>query len=386
MSEKTLSENIMQSLIDPINLSARFEQAFGTQPRIFVGPGRINIIGEHVDYCGGMVMPAAIDLACYVACAPNQLGSLRVESGFGSAHIGLEHFTRHGDWRDYVAGVAFALIEAGETISGHDLMIAADVPIGAGVSSSAALEIAVGLALTGGTVSGARLAQIAQRAENHFVGMNCGIMDQFASANGVAGRALWLDCASLNFETLRVPDEACFLILDSGVKHAHVGGGYASRRADCEAAARTLGVGLLCEIEDVEALSILEGNPLKRARHVVTEIARTKAARAALGLGDLAAVGELMNQSHASLSTNMEVSTPELDHLASLAQKTQGIYGARMMGGGFGGSVIALADRASAEAAQRTIVAAYSLKLGRPAESFVVQLAQGGHEMAELVA
>lgn len=371
----------MTDFVDPINLSARFEDTFGARPRIFVGPGRINIIGEHVDYCGGMVMPAAIDRACYVAALPNDRVLLRVKSDFGTADIPLDAFVKHGDWRDYVAGMAFALLEAGISISGHDLVIASDVPIGAGVSSSAALEVAVGLALTGGSVTGARLAQIAQRAENHFVGMNCGIMDQFASANGVSGHALLLDCSSLAYQTLSVPANACFLLVDSGVKHEHVGGGYASRRADCESAAQTLGVALLCDVDDVAALSLLNGNVLKRARHVVGEIARTKAACNALAVGNLILLGTLMNQSHESLSFDMEVSTPQVDALAAIAQKTEGVYGARMMGGGFGGSVIALVDKDQVETVQASIVASYARVLGQKPESFVVILARGAHEL-----
>jgi galactokinase len=371
----------MNARVDPVNLSARFVKAFGVVPRIFVGPGRINIIGEHVDYCGGMVMPAAIDRACYVAVAPNDLGVLTVQSDFGDADIDLNTFVQHGDWRDYVAGMAFALMEAGEAITGHNLIIQSDVPIGAGVSSSAALEVAVGLALKGGRVGGPRLAQIAQRAENHFVGMKCGIMDQFASANGVADHALLLDCASLDFQTLAVPPDACFLLVDSGVKHEHVGGEYAARRADCEAAAVALGVGLLSEVSDRSALEVLSGNQLKRARHVVSEIARTRAACRALETGDLIALGTLMNQSHVSLSMDMQVSTLEVDQLATIAQNTKGVYGARMMGGGFGGSVIALVDREQAAVAQEAIVSAYATIIGRQTDSFVAQLAQGAREL-----
>ncbi len=370
----------MTAFVNPIDLSARFMKAFGVMPRIFVGPGRINIIGEHVDYCGGMVMPAAIDRACYVAVAPNDLGIMRVHSDFGQAEIALDRFVKSGDWQDYVAGMAFALMEAGETVTGHDLIIQSDVPIGAGVSSSAALEVSVGLALTGGDVGGPRLAQIAQRSENHFVGMNCGIMDQFASANGVADHALLLDCESLAYEKLNVPSGACFLLVDSGVKHSHVSGGYASRRADCEAAAATLGVKLLCDIVDMSALTGLAGNTLKRARHVVSEIARTRAARQALAAGDLVTLGALMNQSHTSLSVDMEVSTPEVDILAAIIQSISGVYGARMMGGGFGGSVIALVDQAQVETAQAQIMDHYSKHLGRLPDSFIAKLAQGAHE------
>jgi galactokinase len=371
----------MNALVDPLNLSAAFAKAFGSTPRIFCGPGRINIIGEHVDYCGGMVMPAAIDRACYVAIAPNDVGHLRVRSAFGEAEIDLGTFTQHKDWRDYVAGMAFAVTENYGPIGGFDVMIQSDVPIGAGVSSSAALEVALGLAFTGGALTGARLAQIAQYAENHFAGMQCGIMDQFASANGIKDHALLLDCDSLAFEALAIPDTARFLLVDSGVKHAHVGGGYESRRRDCETAATQLSVKLLCDVESVDALAPLSGNPLKRARHVVSEIARTKAAKNAFLTGDLAGLGALMNQSHVSLSTDMEVSTPEVDRLASIAQETAGVYGARMMGGGFGGSVIALVDADQVDAATRAICTAYGQELGRMPDAFVARLAQGGHEI-----
>jgi galactokinase len=370
--------------VDPIDLSLRFEKAFGTNPRIFVGPGRINIIGEHVDHCGGMVMPAAIDRACYVAIAPNDLNLLRVQSEFGKADIALDSFVKCGDWRDYVAGMAFALIEDGITVTGHDLMIESDVPVGVGVSSSAAIEVGVGLALTEGAISGPRLAVIAQRAENKYVGMKCGIMDQFASANGVAGNALLLDCTSLAFQTVELPPNACFLLVDSGVKHSHVGGGYDSRQEDCVTAAATLGVELLCEIEDAQQLSVLRGNPLKRATHVISEIARTKAACDALLSADLDELGNLMNQSHASLSTNMEVSTPEVDRLAEIAQATAGVYGARMMGGGFGGSVIALVDPEQVDAAQTEIVQAYGAVLGRAPDAFIARLARGAYEVTGL--
>lgn len=371
----------MTQAIDPINLSARFEQAYGTCPRIFVGPGRINIIGEHVDYCGGMVMPAAIDRACYVAAAPNGLRVLRVESDFGSARIDLDNFVAKADWRDYVAGMAFALIEAGHPVFGHDLIIHSNVPVGAGVSSSAALEVAVGLALSGNTVTGPSLALIAQRAENHFVGMKCGIMDQFASANGIAGHALLLNCSSLQFQPLKLPEQACFLLIDSGVKHTHLTGDYAARRQDCETAATILGVEQLSEIVDQSLLGALTGKTLMRARHVVSEIARTNAAQLALERGDLTTLGALMNQSHASLSADMEVSTVEVDCLAAIAQATTGVYGARMMGGGFGGSVIALVNPTQLAQAREKIVATYSAFLGTQAEAFDVRLARGAHEV-----
>jgi galactokinase len=371
----------MMPEINAVKLADQFENQFGRVPRIFVGPGRINIIGEHVDYCGGLVMPAAIDRACYVACAPNGTQTLSVISDFGTAIVTLDQFHRRGDWRDYVAGMAFALRDAGYDVVGHDVIITSNVPIGAGVSSSAALEVALGLALTGGACRGPQLAQIAQRAENHYVGMACGIMDQFASANGVQDRALLLNCETLAFDVLPIDPRVCFLLVDSGVKHAHVEGSYAARRADCETAAQLLGVKLLSEIADLRALQPLTGNVKKRAQHVVSEIARTHQAHDAIKRGDMAAVGALMNQSHTSLSTKMEVSTPEVDQLATIAQATAHVYGARMMGGGFGGSVICLVDIDHVETARETIVSAYGAVLGRRPDAFVTKLAQGAHEV-----
>ncbi|WP_108984870.1 galactokinase [Candidatus Phycosocius bacilliformis] len=366
----------------PSNIvQTRFKDAFAGTPRLFRAPGRINIIGEHVDYAGGKVMPAAIDFACWVAARPNGQNRLRVISDLGDGELPLDMFERHGDWRDYVAGMAFALRDAGHPVVGHDLAIASDVPMGAGVSSSAALEVAVGLALTGGAVTGKQLAVVAQAAENHYVGMACGIMDQFASACGVEGHALVLDCSSLHARPIAMPDTACFLIVDSGVKHRHTSGGYASRRADCETAAKALGVSLLAEIASVDALAGLSGNPLKRARHVVSEIARTSAAEQALATSDLAHLGQLLNQSHASLSSDMEVSTPEVDRLTAIAQATPGVYGARMMGGGFGGSIIALAAPSAAEAALDAILTTYAQDLGHRPGAFVVRAAAGAGEV-----
>ena len=360
---------------------ARFKDAFGGTPRLFRAPGRINIIGEHVDYAGGKVMPAAIDFACWVAAYPNGLDVLRVSSDLGQGELPLDHFVKQGDWRDYIAGVAFALRDAGYVVQGYDLAIASDVPMGAGVSSSAALEVAVGLALSGGAVTGKDLALIAQAAENTYVGMACGIMDQFASACGVEGHALMLDCATLAYQPIPLPTTACFLIIDSGVKHQHTSGGYASRRADCEAAAHTLGVALLAEVTDLSALDQLSGNPLKRARHVLTEIARTQKAEAALIKGNLTELGHLLNASHTSLSVDMEVSTPEVDRLNALAQATEGVYGARMMGGGFGGSIIALVQPDRAATALETILEAYSVYLGQRPGAFVVRAAAGAGEV-----
>ena len=367
-----------------------FRDRFGAAPRLFQAPGRINIIGEHTDYCGGLAMPAAIDRWCRIAAAPN--GSRRltvVAHGFGeAAELNLDALSPRGVWSDYVAGVARVLMDAGVAVPGADLMIESTVPIGAGVSSSAAIEVATAhalLALAGRNADGLSIARWGQKAENDFVGMPCGIMDQYASANGVEGAALVLDCASLTSTIAPLPANASFLLVDSGVRHAHVDGAYRDRRADCEAAAKVLGVGLLAEVREADlaaALPRLAPGPAKRCRHVVTETARVRRAAEALSRGDLAALGELMNQSHASLRDDMEVSVPEVDGLAEIARQTPGVFGARMMGGGFGGCIIALADRVQAAGAQAAIIERYGAIIGKPPAAFVCRAVAGAGEVA----
>ncbi len=361
-----------------------FRARFGASPRLFQAPGRINIIGEHTDYCGGLAMPAAIDRWCRIAIAGN--GSRRltlIAEGFGEAGLDLDTLKPRGDWSDYVAGVAKVLLDAGVAVPGADLRIESNVPVGAGVSSSAAIEVATAqalLGLAGGDADGLQVARWSQRAENDFVGMPCGIMDQYASANGIENAALVLDCARLTSSPAPLPANAAFILIDSGVRHAHVDGAYRDRRADCETAARLLGVNLLAEVSEADlpaALPRLASGPAKRCRHVVTETARVRRGAAALADGDLAALGLLMNQSHASLRDDMEVSTPEVDRLADIAGKTPGVFGARMMGGGFGGCIIALADRARAATAMASIVKAY----GAPT-AFICRAVAGAGEVA----
>ena len=366
-----------------------FRARFGSAPRLFQAPGRINIIGEHTDYCGGLVMPAAIDRWCRIAAAAN--GSRRltvIAEGFGDAvELDLDALTPRKAWSDYVAGVAKVLMDAGIAVPGADLMIESTVPIGAGVSSSAAIEVATAhalLALAGRTADGLSIARWGQMAENDFVGMPCGIMDQYASANGVEGAALVLDCARLTSTPARLPPNASFLLVDCGVRHAHVDGAYRDRRADCEAAAKVLGVGLLAEVSEddlASALPRLPPGPAKRCRHVVTETARVRRAVDALARGDLAALGALMNQSHASLRDDMEVSVPEVDQLAQIARETPGVFGARMMGGGFGGCIIALADRDEAAEAQAAIGERYGAVLGKAPAAFVCRAVSGAGEV-----
>jgi galactokinase len=375
--------------VSPVEIERRFRARFGSAPRLFQAPGRINIIGEHTDYSGGLVMPAAIDRRCLIAAAPNGSRRLNVVAGVFSDEAGADLGALapvHG-WMDYVAGVAQVLIKAGVGVPGADLWIEGDVPIGAGVSSSAAIEVAVAhalLALAGRAADGVQIARWAQAAENDFVGMPCGIMDQFASANGVDGGAMLLDCATLKAEPVRLPGEAGFLLVDSMVRHAHVEGEYRARREDCEVAARILGVARLSQVRQadlVDALSRLPPGPAKRCRHVVSENGRVRRAAEAMARGDLAALGALMNQSHASLRDDMQVSTPQVDRLAAIAQQTPGVFGARMMGGGFGGCVIALVDASRAGPTSQAIQDAYGAVIGKRPDAFICRAVAGAGEI-----
>jgi galactokinase len=376
--------------VSPADIERRFRERFGTAPRLFQAPGRINIIGEHTDHSGGLVMPAAIDRRCLVAAAPNGARRLNVVAGvFGEeAGADLDTLAPTGGWMDYVAGVASVLIGDGVAVPGADLWIESDVLIGAGISSSAAIEVAVAhalLALAGRAADGVQIARWAQTAENDFVGMPCGIMDQFASANGVAGGATLLDCATLKATPVRLPDAASFLLVDSMVRHAHVEGEYRARREDCETAARLLGVARLGEVAEADlaaALTRLPPGLAKRCRHVVGENGRVRRAAEAIARGDLAGLGQLINQSHTSLSADMQVSTPEVDRLAAIAQATPGVFGARMMGGGFGGCIVALVDAERAGAAAEAIRAAYAAVIGQRPDAFVCRAVGGAGEVA----
>jgi galactokinase len=358
---------------------AGFAQRYGGRPRLFQAPGRINIIGEHVDYAGGLVLPAAIDRHVVVAARANGSRRLSVVTGAyaAEADANLDALTPRGGWFDYIAGVAHVLAGAGVAVPGADLWIESEAPIGAGLGSSAALEVAVAralLSLAGRATSGLQVARWAQAAENDFVGAPCGIMDQYASANGVAGAALLLDCAAMTAAPVPLPDVARFLVVDSGVAHAHADNEYRVRREECEAAAERLGVSQLAEVDAAalpEAFARLPKKLGRRCRHVVTEIARVRAAAGALASGDLAEVGRLLDGSHASLRDDMQVSAEMVDRLVAIAQSTEGVFGARMMGGGFGGSVIALVAAEQAQSAMAAIRNRYAALVGKTPSAFL---------------
>jgi len=340
------------------DLRGEFGRRYGAEPKIFRAPGRVNLIGEHTDYNDGFVMPVAIQFYAYVAVAPRNDCSIRVCSqNLGqSAEFSLKEdgeFPR-GHWSDYVRGVAGVLRAQGVTVGGADLLIHSEVPIGSGLSSSAAIEVATALALLTNadrTLASIEIAKACQSAEHKYVGSKCGIMDQFIACFGQAGRAVLLDCRNLDYELLSLGEEARIVVCNTGVKHENASSGYNQRRADCYAgvnALRAHGMPGIRALRDVtpasldELKSCLPELVYRRCRHVVTENERVKEAGNALKANDMETFGALMYESHLSLQTDYEVSCKELDLMVDIARTLPGVYGARMTGGGFGGCTVNL--------------------------------------------
>ncbi len=361
---------------------ARLLEAFAARFRrgaevIAEAPGRVNLIGEHTDYNQGHVLPIAIDRTVAVAAAPRPDGVVRA---FSLEFDETQEFEppvsgpAAGGWREYVRGVAWALSGAGHPLHGADMAITGDVPIGAGLSSSAALEVAAAAALA--AVSGLRiealeLALLAQRAENDFVGVQCGAMDQLAAALGRRDHALLIDCRSLAVEPVPLGlDEAgaAVVAVDSGVRRALGEAPYNRRRQECAEAARRLGVPALRDVDAAALQAARAGLPehlYRRARHVVSEEARVLAAVEALRTGDLEALGELLYESHRSLQDDFAVSCRELDLLVELAQRTPGVLGARLTGAGFGGCTVNLVRAEALDLFRASVVEEYRTRTGR---------------------
>ncbi|MEJ2557291.1 MAG: galactokinase [Anaerolineae bacterium] len=361
------------------------------QPRLFRAPGRVNLIGEHTDYNDGFVLPAAIDYQVVVAARERDDARINVYAlDFGRwDHFDLDSITRRrkNAWSNYIRGVAWSLQQDGHALVGMDAVVAGDVPIGAGLSSSAAIEVAIGytlLRLGKVEVDRIALALAAQRAENDFVGMRCGIMDQFISCLGQVNHALLIDCRDLSHRPVPLPPDAALIIADSGVRRGLVESEYNARRAECEAAARHFDVPALRDLDEAafdarahELPSVVR----RRARHVITENARTLAATQALDAGDLATFGELMDASHTSLRDDFEVSCRELDMLVEIARSVDGVYGARLTGAGFGGCIVAIAQHAAAEKVATAIYERYPPDAGREAKVYICQPSDGASEV-----
>ena len=352
-----------------------FEQLFGTPPVVRASaPGRVNLIGEHTDYNGGFVLPTVIPQRTVVELAPRKGGAIRALSlDVGKAApfeyiVGTE--SRRGRWTDYLQGITWVLGREGFVVGGADIRVTSTVPLGSGLSSSAALEIALLRAFREAymlPLEDVQMALLAQRAENDFVGAPVGVMDQMACTLATDGEALFLDTRSLEWRLVSIPASAELVVFNSGIAHNHSKGDYRTRRAECEEAARRLGVAQLRDLDpDDIARAMALPEPLgRRARHVVTEDARVLDAVRALEAGDVEALGALFYASHDSMRDDYEVSVPEVDLIVDLARAHGDVHGARLTGGGFGGSVVMLARPGTASDVAQTVSAAYAARSGR---------------------
>jgi len=379
---------------DPDVLRSQHLVRFHAEPDIFVAPGRVNLIGEHTDYAEGFVMPVAIDFATLAAISPRSDGKITLysenygeEKSFEAAALPAKA-SKH--WSDYPIGVAVLLAGEGHAIPGFDLSIWGDVPLGSGLSSSAALEVVTALAicsLIGVTYPGPVLARLCQRVENEFVGANCGIMDQFISANGKENHALLLDCRDLSFKLAPIPANVALVIANTMVKHSIAGGDYPTRRRESEAACAIInahrgGVPFLRDatLEDLEKWGTeMEPKSYLRAKHVITEDLRTVAAEKALEKGDLKEVGRLMAEAHTSYSKDFEGSCVEADLMVELANELPGLIGARLTGGGFGGCTINLVEQDKAKAFAEELGKRYAAKTGIEPQIHVCHASGGAH-------
>ena len=365
-----------------------FAEQFGEQPTLVArAPGRVNLIGEHTDYNSGFVLPMAIDRAVWIALRPrdDRRVALRSIDFRQTAVIELDELAHaQGGWVEYVRGVAWSLGQAGHApMGGWSGVMTGNVPRGAGLSSSAALELAVAraFAATSGLAwDPAEMARVAQRAENEWVGVRCGIMDQMISAAGQDGHCLLIDCRSLETRSVPLPPNTSVMILDTATRRGLVDSAYNERRAQCEAAAAFFGVSALRDV-DVPTFERrakeLDPDMRKRARHVVTENARTLRAATALERGDAAEAGWLMDESHRSLRDDFEVSREELDTIVTIARSNAGCYGARMTGAGFGGCAVALVEAGAAADIARDISHRYSAAHGLTPAVYVTTAVEG---------
>lgn len=341
------------------NVLKEFTAQFGTKPTHLVrAPGRVNLIGEHTDYNDGFVLPMAIDRAIYIALRPRTDDTVQVMSlDMGETAVFHMHtLTFEKDhWSEYVKGVTAVLQEEGYTLNGWDGAMQGNVPKGSGLSSSAALELAITRALTANQPDqwqASQMALLSQKAENEWVGVNCGIMDQMISASGQAGKALLIDCRTLESELVPLPPQTRVIIMDTATRRGLVDSAYNERRQQCEEAATFFNVDKLRDVSLTQFEAKAEGLPpltRQRAQHVITENARTQQAALAMKNGDATQLGQLMNQSHLSLRDDFEVSSDALNQMVEIAQAQTGCYGARMTGAGFGGCAVALVDEMYAE-------------------------------------
>jgi galactokinase len=391
-------------------LAALHRSTYSASPRLFSAPGRVNLIGEHTDYCDGFVLPASIDFSTTVAISPRTDGRVLLHSvnfndridrtlpeliddGYQSLRAG-----RKLHWSDYPAGVLWALREASPDhaaalASGFSLTIAGNVPLGAGLSSSASIEVATAFAILGAlniTLPLPQIAQLCRHAENVFVGANVGIMDQFVSCCGAADHAVMLDCRSLDYTLAPIPAEARIVICNSMVKHSNAGGGYNTRRAEIEEGTQLLRSHRpeIIALRDATLDDLarwgheMPPNVLRRCRHIITEDTRVLDAVDAFRAADLTRFGQLLAEAHASFRDDFEASCPEVDTLVSLAVQQPGCFGARITGGGFGGCTVNLVAADRVPAFVDAMRVGYLAATGITAEIYTSRASAGAHEIA----
>lgn len=379
-------------------LVEKFQQVYGRQPEaVFFAPGRVNLIGDHTDYNGGMVLPAALTMGTYLAVAKNRIGHWNIAS-LNKDNIwtmcSVERPLRHYCWVDYPLGISQEFTSRGVQLEGYNLLYFGNLPIGASLSSSASIELATAIAfnaISGNPFSQLELVKISQHAENHFVEMNCGIMDQFASGFGKEGHAIALDCNTLDYELVPLEMQGLsFVISNTNKPRELVNSAYNQRRNDCQTALELLQQH--CEIESLCQLSVAEfdklqpgllsGEVLRRARHAISEHQRVKEAVHALKAHDMARFGQLMNESHDSLRDDYEVSCPELDFLVTESRKSDGVLGSRMTGAGFGGCTITLLNNEKTADFIHQIGTKYQEKFNISADFYTVEIGDGARSLS----
>jgi galactokinase len=367
-----------------------FHRKFGESPTFIVrAPGRVNLIGEHTDYNDGFVLPMAIDRAMWIALRPRDDQRVVLHSlDFSKpTDFSLEGITHGRGWEEYVRGMAKNLQLAGYSLLGWEGVLASDIPVGAGLSSSAALEMVTAMAFS---VTGnwgfepARMAKIGRRTENEWVGANTGIMDQMISASGRADHALLIDCRDLSTQQIPLPKRTVVVVMDTATRHSHTDSGYNERREQCETAARFFGVSYLRDVslENFEQRAAdLDELPRRRAHHVISENERVLQAAAAMNAGDAVQMGQLMDASHVSMRDDFEITNDELNIMVRLAQNQPGCFGARMTGGGFGGCAVALVEAESASNFAETVAQQYESETSLKPSVFICRSSDGAEKI-----
>jgi galactokinase len=389
-------QTLMTDPISRASVLAAFQSEFNKPARVFRAPARINVIGEHSDYNDGFVMPSNTALYTWLAIAPREdrLVSILASDFRQTAELHLDQLEKdpNGGWQEYVKGVLLILQDEGFELSGADILIMGEIPLGGGLSSSASLETVMAFAMlscAGYDIDRSQMALMCKRAENEFVGVACGIMDQYVISLCGKDEAMMLDCRSLDYENAPLPDDARLLIVNSGVSHSLQAGGYNKRRDECEqAVARLRDNGLEItalrdvSMEDLDTHREILGDLLyKRCKHVVTEIQRVGDAYAAMHKHETETLGSLMNQSHNSLRDDYEVSCSELDLLVDIARNCEGVFGSRMVGAGFGGCTVSLVKREKIKSVVDEICIRYREILGQDPWTNIVKASEPVQEI-----